>query len=92
VGAHDDLGQGVAPGQRQQECIARELPTVDQRLHDAIDAVTEVVKADAGVNTGLELAIPLIPHLLDYKVKLDLGGSLNLRQWWEKIVERFRSS
>ncbi len=39
-------------------------------------------KADANVNTRLELAIPLIPQLLDYKADLDLGGGLDLRQRW----------
>jgi hypothetical protein len=58
----------------------REFPTTDQRLRDAIAEVTEVVKADADLNTGLELSIPLVPLLLDYKVNLDLGGGLDLRQ------------
>ena len=39
-------------------------------------------KADAKVSTGLELTIPLIPLLLDYKADLDLDGGLSLRQWW----------
>jgi hypothetical protein len=64
---------------------ARQLPEMDQCLRDAIAEVTEVVKADADLNTGLELTIPLIPLLLDYKVNLDLGGGLDLRQWWENL-------
>lgn len=66
----------------------RELPAMDQRLRDAIAEVTEIVKADADLNTGLELTIPLIPLLLDYKVNLDLGGGLDLRQWWESVREK----
>ncbi len=67
---------------------AHELPEMDQRLRDAIAEVTEVVKAEADLNTGLELSIPLIPLLLDYRVNLDLGSGLDLRQWWEKIREK----
>jgi nucleoside phosphorylase len=67
---------------------ARELPAMDQRLREAIAEVTEIVKANADLNTGLELTIPLIPLLLDYKVNLDLGGGLDLRQWWENLRER----
>ncbi len=33
-------------------------------------AVTEVVKTDADMNTGLELTIPLIPLLLDFNQEL----------------------
>ena len=68
----------------------RELPAMDQRLREAIAEVTEVVKADADVSTGLELAIPLIPLLLDYKVNLDLGGGLDLRQWWENLKKKLQ--
>ncbi len=67
---------------------ARELPAMDQRLRDTIAEVTEIVKANADLNTGLELTIPLIPLLPDYKVNLDLGGGLDLRQWWEILRER----
>lgn len=39
-----------------------------------------IVKVDADLNTGLELTIPLIPLLLDYKVDLDRDGGPNLRE------------
>ncbi len=67
---------------------ARELPAMDQRLRDAIAEVTEVVKASTDMSTGFELTIPLIPLLLDYKMNLDLGGGLDLRQWWENLREK----
>lgn len=67
---------------------ARQLPAMDQRLREAIAEVTEVVKADADLKNGLELTIPLIPLLLDYKVNLDLGGGLDLRQWWENLRKK----
>jgi len=38
-------------------------------------------RGGAHVSTGLELTIPLILLLLDYKVNLDLGG-LDLRRRW----------
>jgi hypothetical protein len=82
--ARDDRGRRRAFINLQ----ARELPAMDQRLRDAIAEVTEIVKADADVSTGLELSIPLIPLLLDYKVNLDLGGGLDLRQWWEQVREK----
>ncbi|CAG0935177.1 5'-methylthioadenosine/S-adenosylhomocysteine nucleosidase [Thermoflexales bacterium] len=65
-----------------------DLPKMDQDLRDAIAEVTEVVKSEADGGTGLELSIPLVPLLLNYKVNLDLGSGLDLRQWWEKIREK----
>lgn len=64
---------------------ARDLPAMDQRLRAAIAEVTEVVKANADIGTELELTIPLIPLLLDYKLNLDLGSGLDLQQGWENL-------
>ncbi len=66
----------------------RELPAMDQRLRGAIAEAMEIVKANADLNTGLELAVPLIPLLLDYKVNFDLGGGLDLWQWWENLRQK----
>lgn len=63
-----------------------ELAPVDQR------SVTEMLKADADVDTGLELTIPLIPLVLDYQVNLDLSSGPDPRQWWENLQERLRRS
>jgi hypothetical protein len=60
----------------------------DHRLRDAIAKVAEVAKADADLNAELKLGIPLIPLLRDNKVNLDLGGGLDLRQWWENLREK----
>ncbi len=79
--------RGMLDGLRRAliDLRARELPQMSASLRQSIDEVTEVLKADADVNTGLELTIPLIPLLLDYKFDLDLGGGLDLRQWWENL-------
>ena len=59
-------------------------------LRDAIAKVMEVFKADASVKTGLELTIPLIPLLLDYKLNFDLGSGLDLRQWWDNLKRKLQ--
>jgi hypothetical protein len=69
---------------------SRQLPEMDDELRRALDEVTEVVRADADLRTGLELAIPLVPLLLSYKLNLDLGGGLDLRQLWENLVDWIR--
>jgi hypothetical protein len=82
--------RGMLDGLRRAliDLRARELPQMSAGLRQSLDEVTEVLKADADVNTGLELTIPLIPLLLDYKLNLDLGGGLDLRQWWENLLRK----
>ena len=68
---------------------SRELPGLSAEVRRALDEVTEVLKAGADARTGLELTVPLIPLLLDYKINVDLGGGLDVRQWWENLLARF---
>lgn len=84
--------RGMLDGLRRAliDLRGRELPQMSASLRQLIDEVMEVVKADADVNTGLELTMPLIPLLLDYKVNLDLGGGLDLRQWWENLKKKWQ--
>ncbi len=84
--------RGMLDGLRRAliDLRGRELPQMSASLRQLIDEVMEVVKADADVNTGLELTMPLIPLLLDYKVNLDLGGGLDLRQWWENLKKKLQ--
>ena len=67
---------------------ARQLPELSEDMRRALDDVTEVIRAETDVKTGLELAIPLVPGLLSYRANLDLGGGLDLRQWWENLRAR----
>jgi hypothetical protein len=66
---------------------SRQLPELDAEVRRVLDEMTEVVRVDADLRTGLELAIPLVPLLLSYKIDLDLGGGLDLRQLWENLVD-----
>jgi hypothetical protein len=69
---------------------SRQLPELDAEVRRVLDEVTEVVRVDADLRTGLELAVPLVPLLLSYKLNLDLGGGLDLRQLWENLVDWIR--
>ena len=69
---------------------SRQLPELDAQVRRILDEVTEVVRVDADLRTGLELAIPLVPLLVSYKLNLDLGGGLDLRQLWENLVDWIR--
>jgi hypothetical protein len=64
----------------------QQLPDLSTDLKQMLDEVTEMVSADVDLRTGLELTIPLIPLLLNYKTTLDAGAGLDLRQAWEDLI------
>jgi hypothetical protein len=64
---------------------SRQLPDLDAGRRRVLEEVSEVVRAGVDLRTGLELTAPLIPLLLEYESDLDLGGGLDLRQWWENM-------
>ena len=69
---------------------SRQLLDLDADGRRILDEVTELIRAEADLHTGLELTIPLIPLLLNYNLNLDLGGGLDLRQAWDRLVNRAR--
>lgn len=77
-GLLDDMRRGILFINAQQ------LPQMRADLREALVAVNETLSAGTDVRTGLELTVPLIPFLLDYKVSLDGGGGVDLRQVWER--------
>jgi hypothetical protein len=56
-------------------------------LRQTLDEVTEILRADVDLRTGLELTVPLIPLLLSYKTTLEAGAGLDLRQAWEDLID-----
>jgi nucleoside phosphorylase len=69
---------------------SRQLPELSAEVRSTLKEVTEVVRVETDVKNGLEWTIPLIPALLNYKINVDLGGGLDLRQWWENLLARIR--
>ena len=78
-GLLDDMRRGILFINTQQ------LPQMSADLRKTLEAVNETLSAGTDVRTGLELTIPLIPFLLDYKVSLDGGGGIDMRQVWERV-------
>jgi hypothetical protein len=67
---------------------AQQLPDMTAELQQTLEEVTEIVRADVDLRTGLELTIPLIPLLLTYKTTLETGPGLDLRQAWEDLINQ----
>lgn len=65
---------------------ARQLPALDADVRRALDEVTETLRAGGDLRSGLELTVPLIPLLLSYRLSLEAGTGLDLRQVWENLL------
>lgn len=70
---------------------ARRLPEADDRLRPLLDDLAQAFKVDTDVQTGLELTIPIIPLLLDFKASVDLSGDMDLRQAWDELAARLKA-
>jgi septation ring formation regulator EzrA len=66
---------------------ARDLPAMNQNLRQAIEEVQKTLKDVTDVSISLELTIPVVPLLLEYKTHFDL----DLGEWWENIKKKLRA-
>lgn len=69
---------------------SHQMTQLDTDLRSVLDELAQVLKANADIHTGLELTIPIIPLLLEYKINFDAGSELNLSKLWDKLVARLR--
>jgi hypothetical protein len=64
------------------------LPVVDGEIRQSLADIHKAVNSDLGLRQQLELAIPVIPFLLEYKIGLEAG--VDLGAIWKDLVERVR--
>jgi hypothetical protein len=67
--------------------LNRGLP-MDDELRAAITDLTEAVESSMTVDQKLELTLPLVPLLLQYKVELGAGSEVDLHALWEELKAR----
>lgn len=59
-----------------------------KELTEALNKIYESINSDLDFHQGLELTIPIIPLLLQYKV--DVGAGVDLASVWNKLVQNAR--
>lgn len=64
----------------------RQLASMDEDVREILHEVTDVLGADVGISTELQLLIPFLPFL----VKVDLGSNVDVRQLAENLIARIR--
>ncbi len=75
------------------EQVLRVIQTYDAQLdvdvREAFEDLAEAVESNLGLQQKLELALPVIPFFLDYKVEFAVRGDVNLNKVWEDTVARW---
>ena len=64
------------------------LPVADDTIKQSLVDIYQAVNSDLGFRQQLELSLPVIPFLLEYKIGLDAGVDLGVV--WKEFVERVR--
>lgn len=67
----------------------RAMQTTDLKLTQEIQDAAAVVESDLEIQQKLELSLPLIPLLLQYKVEISAGSEADLNEALDRIKERW---
>jgi hypothetical protein len=61
------------------------LPVDDEELTESLNQIYRAVNSDLSFRQKLELSIPIIPLLLEYKI--ELGAGVDLGAAWEELIK-----
>jgi hypothetical protein len=64
------------------------LPVADPAIEQSLADIYQAVNSNLSLGQQLELSVPIIPSLLEYKISLDAG--VDLEAIWKEWVERVR--
>jgi len=64
------------------------LPIADHEIQQTLADIYQAVNSNQDFQQQLELSIPIIPLLLEYKIGLDAG--VDLGAVWKELIERIR--
>lgn len=78
------VGQTISLLQENQESLSLDV-------RNAVADVNSALSSEASIQGKLELTLPIIPLLLDYKVELTAANSADLLKVWEKAQNWWKS-
>lgn len=70
----------------------QQLNLSDVRIGNLVKNSQEILEAGVDVQTGLELTIPIIPLLLNYKLNLTADTKADLMKLWSRIKKHFENT
>ncbi len=67
--------------------LQKGLPVDDPAIKQSLAEIYQAVNSDTGIRQQLELSVPIVPFLLEYKVALDAGVDLGAvwKEWTERV-------
>lgn len=92
-----DNDQMIATLQRMEEVLTNLKMRGDLRpdLNNVVQDVQRTIQSNISLQQKLELSIPIIPFLLDYKAEVLLGSQDtarelwgNIKNWWTELTSR----
>lgn len=63
---------------------------MDAELRAAVTDLTEAVESSLSLDQKLELALPLVPFLLNYKIELGAGSEVDLHDVADDLGRHWR--
>lgn len=78
------VGQAMSLLQENQESLSLDV-------RNAVADVNSALSSEASIQGKLELTLPIIPLLLDYKVELTAANSADLFKFWENAQNWWKS-
>ena len=64
------------------------IPIDDEEIKNSLSEIYEAVNSNIGMRQKLELSLPIIPLLLNYKFELDMG--VDLAVLWRDLSNQFK--
>ena len=66
------------------------LPVSDEGLEKSLADIYQAINSDFTLQEKLEISLPIIPLLLEYKV--ELGAGVDLEGAWKELVRRVKQN
>jgi hypothetical protein len=88
--AQAEMQATLADLRRAMQIILNQGSPMPPELRTAIADLTEAVESSLSLDQKLELALPLVPLLLNYKIELGAGSDLDLHDLVQALQQRWQ--
>jgi len=87
----DEMVQMLASVKTALSALEQNQISLNDDVREVISNASSALNSEASLQGKLELTLPIIPLLLDYKVELGMTDSIDLNQIWENTQKWWKS-